>query len=343
MKQRGMFTVSKGFYSGLCCWLALLFGSSLYMSLACISLQCHMAGAVLLGVFWQQAAGLLHDMGHDTVSGQWDHMIASLCSCVFGASTAWWKQNHNVHHVVANSIENDPDIQHMPFFAVSEKILERPFWSSYYAKWVRFDKVARLFLRFQDLLFFPLMMVARVNLYAQSWIFLLNKRLKSRYGSIELLGLSAFAYWYISTALSMNSALESAAWVLISHVVSGLTHVQIVLSHWAMEHYKGHAYNDASDDWYRLQLKTTMNIACPAWLDWLHVGLQFQIEHHLFPRLPRHNLRQASRMVQQVCLRHGIPYHSYSFFNAVKKTLDVLHETAALAQSDDFFLRNGVL
>ena len=77
------------------------------------------------------------------------------------------------------------------------------------------------------------------------------------------------------------------------------------------------AYNDADDEWYITQLKTTMNFDTPPaplcgiavtlgasltgtrfsvamlfWrLDWVHIGLQFQIEHHLFPRLPRHNLR----------------------------------------------------
>lgn len=57
-----------------------------------------------------------------------------------------------------------------------------------------------------------------------------------------------------------------------------------------------------------------MNWSCPAWLDWLHGGLQFQIEHHLFPSLPRHNLRQASLLVRPLCQDMGLPYHCPSFF-----------------------------
>ncbi len=57
-----------------------------------------------------------------------------------------------------------------------------------------------------------------------------------------------------------------------------------------------------------------MNWSCPVWLDWFHGGLQFQIEHHLFPALPRHNLRKASLLVQPLCRDLGLHYHSPSFF-----------------------------
>lgn len=54
-----------------------------------------------------------------------------------------------------------------------------------------------------------------------------------------------------------------------------------------METYHGRAYSNKETEWYMMQLRTTMNVDTPAWLDWVHIGLQFQIEHHLFPRLPR--------------------------------------------------------
>ena len=57
-----------------------------------------------------------------------------------------------------------------------------------------------------------------------------------------------------------------------------------------------------------------MNWSCPFWLDWFHGGLQFQIEHHLFPGLPRHNLRKASLLVHPLCRDLELHYHSPSFF-----------------------------
>merc|ERR1712146_686241 len=111
----------------------------------------------------------------------------------------------------------------------------------------------------------------------------------------------------------MPSWAESAAWLLLSHAVAGILHVQIVLSHWAMHTYDGSAYTGPHDEWYIMQLKTTMNVATSPLFDWAHIGLQFQIEHHLFPRLPRHNLRKAREMVRAVCEKHGISYHEPGF------------------------------
>ena len=81
-----------------------------------------------------------------------------------------------------------------------------------------------------------------------------------------------------------------------------------------------------------LQLNGTMNWSCPPALDWFHGGLQFQIEHHIFPRLPRHNLRAASRLVQPLCKQHGLPYISPGFIEATFMTLQTLRSTALKAK-----------
>ena len=341
LQKRGMFKVNTSYYIKLYLWLASIFLCSLYLSLATgeHSLSRHMLGAVLLGLFWQQIAGLGHDLGHSNVSRQShrDHMVGSVIGCcTSGISTAWWKRNHNTHHIVCNSVENDPDIQHMPSFAVSEHVIQRPYWSSFYRKWFRLDSTARVLVGYQHFLFFPLMLVARFNMYAQSWRFLLDQNARTGFRKYEMCSLIIFIWWYLGVALSMKTWYESVAWVLISHGTTGILHIQIVVSHWAMEMYRGQAYNDGSDDWYRLQLKTTLNIDCPWWMDWAHLGLQFQIEHHLFPTLPRHNLRAASKLVHAVCRQHGISYHHHSFTDALRMTIKVLSETAAMARSGKY-------
>ena len=94
---------------------------------------------------------------------------------------------------------------------------------------------------------------------------------------------------------------------MVSHAVAGILHVQIVLSHWSMHSYAGRAYTGADDEWYITTMRTTMNVATPPPLDWVHIGLQFQVEHHLYPRLPRHNLRAAREMVREVVHKHFPP------------------------------------
>ncbi|OLP98308.1 Delta(8)-fatty-acid desaturase 2 [Symbiodinium microadriaticum] len=71
-------------------------------------------------------------------------------------------------------------------------------------------------------------------------------------------------------------------------------------------------------------------LSLPTWsetLDWVHIGLQFQIEHHLFPRLPRHNLREARTLVKEVCKKHNIRYHEPGFFQALAAMLSVVLES----------------
>merc|ERR550514_345975 len=113
----------------------------------------------------------------------------------------------------------------------------------------------------------------------------------------------------------MPSAGQVWMYLLVSHGLTGLLHVQITLSHFPMETFSGHPYDygKADDEWWRLQLRTTMDVNCSPCMDWFHGGLQFQIEHHLFPRIPRRNLRKVAPFVEDLCKRHGIRYHAPDF------------------------------
>lgn len=63
-------------------------------------------------------------------------------------------------------------------------------------------------------------------------------------------------------------------------------------------------------------------------MDWFHGGLQFQIEHHLFPRLPRHNLRKVQAMVEPLCIELGLDYYCPGFFHAIWDTFVGLKKIA---------------
>ncbi|KAF7895522.1 uncharacterized protein EAF01_009484 [Botrytis porri] len=75
--------------------------------------------------------------------------------------------------------------------------------------------------------------------------------------------------------------------------------------------------------------RTTMDIECASWMDFLHGGLQFQVVHHLFPRLPRHNLRRARGYVREFYEDVGIPYVSFGFVRGNKEVIGRLGEVAA--------------
>ena len=72
-----------------------------------------------------------------------------------------------------------------------------------------------------------------------------------------------------------------------------------------------------------------MDVDCPPWLDFIHGGLQFQAVHHLFPRVPRHNLRRLQVLVRQFCQETAIKHTSLDFTDGNKKVLGKLGEVAA--------------
>lgn len=80
------------------------------------------------------------------------------------------------------------------------------------------------------------------------------------------------------------------------------------------------------------QLRTTTDVICPSYLSFLHGGLHLQVTHHLFPRLPRHNLRKASLLVKQFAKEQGLAYAEFGFIRGNGEVLGVLKRVAEQAR-----------
>lgn len=336
MVQLGLFETSGRYYRNVCIWCALLLASSLYLSLGFSTAWSHMCGAALMGIFWQQVAGLGHDLGHSSVTQSFwqDHFIGSCLTAFMGLSLSWWKIDHNTHHVTTNSLDRDPNVMHLPIISITSEVF-KGFYDCYHKKCVTMDRFAHLLMARQHIYFYPLMLFARWNLYAQGIKHLIFSEEIVHFRKTELFGLAIFFSWLLLLCFAMETGVEAVSWLLVSHAVAGILHVQIVLSHWASETYFG----QARDDWYLTALKTSQDIRTPANFDWVHIGLQFQTAHHMFPRLPRHNLRIAQTMCKKVANKHfsgdawkifkrAEPYREQSFGRANADLWRVLRQTA---------------
>ncbi|KAF2594236.1 hypothetical protein F2Q70_00044226 [Brassica cretica] len=85
-------------------------------------------------------------------------------------------------------------------------------------------------------------------------------------------------------------------------------------------------------DWFEKQAAGTLDISCSSYMDWFFGGLQFQLEHHLFPRLPRCHLRKVAPVVQELCKKHNLPYRSLSWWEANVWTIRTLKKAAYQAR-----------
>eukprot|EP00924_Labyrinthula_sp_SR-Ha-C_P012826 snap_masked-scaffold_12-processed-gene-0.40-mRNA-1 protein AED:0.06 eAED:0.06 QI:0/0/0/1/1/1/2/0/564 len=377
--QKNLFeTDMKVYYKKLVGW-TLCFILAIYLVLYTKETYLHCISALLLAFFWQQLAYFEHDLGHNAVSHDrsFDHVVsATLGNLLGGIAVGWWKHSHNIHHINCNSINFDADIQHMPIMAVDSKMLNN-FVSFFYEKVFVFDNMAKLLISYQHILFYPIMAIARFNLYAQSWILVCKVIIKTSltegifstnhdltFKFTELFSLMGFILWWLMSYMDTTKA--AVGYLLFSHALTGLLHVLICLSHFTMETYNGKfdehlansnnlkQYRDISSDsdtaysgdyydemsvitenWLLLQVQTTLNLDNPVYLDFFYGGLNFQIEHHLLPRLPRHHLRLARRLIQELCKKHGVLHRDVGFIDANMEMLSRLKDTALKARDMD--------
>ncbi|CAK9437909.1 uncharacterized protein LODBEIA_P22870 [Lodderomyces beijingensis] len=293
-------------------------GSLLLYSLSFLKLRWFITSAFFMGMAWHQGTFIAHDAGHVSITHNYqiDNIFGMIIADWFGGlSLGWWKRNHNVHHLITNDPVHDPDIQHLPFFAVSVRLFG-DVYSTYYDKVLWFDSFAKKLIPIQHYMYYPILCFGRFNLYRLSWTYLLGGEgpMKGRaawFRYFEIAGLSFFFYWffYLLVCKSIDGGWNRFNYVLVSHFATMLVHVQITLSHFAMST----ADLGVSESFPSRQIRTTMDVDCPEWLDFLHGGLQFQAIHHLFPRLPRHNLRQVQPFVIDFCEKVGLSYSIYGF------------------------------
>jgi len=299
------------------------------------SVVVHVLAALLMATCWHQSAWVGHDALHNSIVNdrRMSHFIGMLYgNCTTGLSAGWWKYTHNMHHVVTNEWDKDPDIAHLPLFAVTEKMFldGRAREPSHIESWL-----VSVLVPVQQFTYIPAMLLARVNLYVQSIVFVFGERVAvidqpmafdHDIRLYEKLGLIVFWSWYslfVTTAFA--SWQRMALFVLCSHAYMAILHIQITLSHWDRPMALP---EDSAHEWVRVQVTAARNINPNVFTDWFWGGLHYQIEHHLFPRAPRHSLCKLKTLVEPFCAKWNIDYTSTTATHALVDLMNSLGDVA---------------
>jgi delta8-fatty-acid desaturase len=99
---------------------------------------------------------------------------------------------------------------------------------------------------------------------------------------------------------------------------------QIVLSHFS----RSTADLGTTESFPARQLRTTTDVVCHPSVAFVHGGLHLQVTHHLFPRLPRHNLKRASLLVKDFAAEQGLEYAEFGFAEGNAEVRGVLRGVA---------------
>lgn len=274
--------------------------------------------AVYLGFVFTQIATLGHDIGHGQVTQRKRGVLLGtvVVDLLVGISLSWWIERHNRHHAHPNQVDLDPDID-TPLFALTE-----------FAPVGR-ESLQRLVIRWQAYLFFPAQMLAALVLRVWSIQYLLQG--KSKHAGVETVAILAHVVIYAGLLLSCLSLKQAIVFYVVSQAAFGL----YIGSIFAPNH-KGMLTwdKDAPLDFLRQQVLTSRNVRAHPVNDFWYAGSNYQIEHHLFPTMPRNNLRQAQQLVREFCALHAIPYCETGVLQSYREILQSLNEISVSLRTE---------
>ena len=274
-----------------------------------------------LGFLFTQIAFLGHDAGHQQIARtrRTNDVLGLITGdLLVGLSFGWWVDEHNRHHSRPNQEGYDPDIgDGVLTFTVAQAAVRR-------------GPISQFITRHQAWLFFPLLSLEGINLHVQAFIWLRHNSLP-RYRRLEYALLTLHTVAYLSAVLIELSPVKALVFVAVNQAVWGIyMGCSFAPNHKGMPTV-GH---DSDLDFLRRQVLTTRNVRGNPLTDFLLGGLNYQVEHHLFPNMPRANLRRAQPIVRAYCADLRIPYTETSLTGSYVCALRYLRSIGAPLRTD---------
>ncbi len=351
MVMMGLFKSNVGYYMYKQGFNMSMWALSMYLMYASDSTAVQLFAASFMGLFFQQCGWLAHDFLHHQVYRNrryGDYTGLFWGNLMQGFSVQWWKNKHNGHHAVPNlhnstavAQDGDPDIDTMPVLAWSLKQAQsyRELQST-----GKDSAFVKFMIRHQKWTYFPILLLARLSWLNESFkaafglgaatenAALEYKRRGLQYPILEKAGILLHYVWVLAfcTGFGRFSAGYSVALFLLMTCSCGFYLATVFgLGHNGMATYDA----DARPDFWKLQVTTTRNITgghgIPQWfVDWFCGGLQYQVDHHLFPGLPRHNLRKTHALVESFCKEWNVTYHEADMVDGTIEVLNCLDKVA---------------
>lgn len=321
VKAAGLLGRRPGWYIFRGAVLATGFAGATVLLLTLGSSPWQLAVAALFGVLFTQSAFLGHDAAHQQVfsTGRRNELLSQfVANLVVGLSHGWWAGKHGRHHANPNVIGKDGDIATGALVFNPEDAPER----TGIVGWIT---------RRQGWLFFPMLTLEGLNLHVAAIRTIINDEDMHRRGleaallAIRLIGFPVLLVTAMGPAMA-------AAFLGVQLVVFG-----VYMGATFAPNHKGMPLlpKESRVDFLQRQVLTSRNIRGGSLVTWGMGGLNYQIEHHLFPRMPSVNLRQTREIVREFCAERSIPYTETGLFEAYGIVVRYLNRVG-LGEADPF-------
>lgn len=255
-----------------------------------------------------------HDAGHRQIGTRrrTNDLIGLVhANLLTGFSFGWWLNKHNRHHAFTNRPEKDPDIAPGALVYTTDQVEV-------------LGPLGRLAARIQAVLVLPLLFLEALNLHVASVVHIVRRRDRSALLEGALLVVHGAVYFV--APFFILSPLRAICLIAVVQSLFGFyLGASFVTNHVGMPTLAG------TDDlgFLRRQVLTSRNLTGRSLTSFFYGGLDTQIEHHLFPSMPRANLRRAAKLVRPFCDERRITYAERTPWGAYRDVLRHLHRTGS--------------
>jgi len=266
-----------------------------------------------LGFVFTQIGFIGHDAGHREIfnSPRNNEILGLICTLLVGVSYSWWTDTHNQHHRKPNQVDLDPAIDFpAPVFTEEQALSKKGF--------------LKFIVKYQAYFFFPLMSLYPFSIWLNSTKFLYQN--KVRYSLAEPVFVVTHYVLYFGLLFSLLGVSKGLLFVIVHYLLFGLYGGSVFASN-----HKGMPIVEKDEplDFLYQQSLTSRNVKSHPLTDFWYGGLNYQIEHHLFPSMARNKLRDAQKIVRPFFQAHSIPYYETSAIRSYWEILEYFHEVSA--------------
>ena len=323
VRRAGLMDRRSGYYVGRIAANLLLLAAAWTVFVLLGDSWWQLATAVLLAFCFGQTDLVGHDAGHRQIARtrRPNDAIGYLHgNLLTGVSFGWWVAHHTRHHNYPNHISLDPDIQRRQVIFDVEQSSSR---TTAFQKFV---------VRHQAWFFYVLTMLEGLRLHVAGYVAARRGALV-RHRRAELAVLSLHVAGYLLVVFTVLSPLKAVAFVVVHQALFGF-YMGLLFA----PNHKGMPVRDGDAeelDWLTRQVVTSRNLVPSRIGDVFYGGLNYQIEHHLFPAMPRCNLRHSQPLIKEYVLGHGLPYAESRFLESYREVSEHLGKVSGQVRALD--------
>jgi delta11-fatty-acid desaturase len=253
------------------------------------------------GLYWM-SAGMLHDGSHFAVSRDWRiNWGMQYIYRVISSPYDWLHQHIVGHHMYTNIHDKDPDLNHSGGdIRFSDKIK----WNDKYVK--------------QENIYFLLSILSLAGLNIKNSLMLIVTQkynniiykipISIKYNILHLCDTFLYMYLFLIFPFQIWSPFYAIKHAMLPYFLLSV----LFIFNASINHTQSDSIKSQNKNWYIHQVTTANNFGS----HWPHyytsIGLNYQIEHHLFPTVNHCHLRDIQPIIKKLCMKHGIPYHHTS-------------------------------